>query len=187
MKKIFFITMCLLIFGNLNIFAQQDEEDKFDPFKKDTVKEQYNPNGYERIYNSSFEKVWNIVIKSIEELNCQILQKTYNQTDQGYYKGKVFSDYCVIIGNTDSTWDVLKQFSLKIPIIRGGVWKSGRMQYKFWLTENPDGTTHVKLKGQLSGMEEHVTNKVQFWESNGILERKILNRIQELLQNPSTN
>ena len=186
MKKLFVIIVCSLFFSSLNLFSQE-EEDKFNPFQVDTVKAQYSTEGYERVFNTSFETTWNAVIKAIEELNCQILQKSYNQTNDGYYKGKIFSDYCVIVGKTDSTWDVLKQYSVKIPIIRGGVWVSGRMQYKFWLTEQPDGKTLVKLKGELSGMEEHATAKVHFWQSNGILERQILNRIQYTLESTGTN
>jgi len=186
MKKLFVIVLCSLFFSSLSLFSQQ-EEDKFNPFQVDTVKAQYNSEGYERVFNASFETVWNAVINAIENLNCQILQKNYNQTEEGYYKGKIFSDYCVFLGKTDSTWDVLKKYSVKIPIIRGGVWVSGRMQYKFWLTENPNGTTHLKLKGQISGMEKHATAKVHFWESNGILERQILYTIQDMIENPSTN
>jgi len=186
MKKLLSYVLCLLFFSSLNLFSQE-QEDIFDPFQVDTVKALYNPEGYERVFNASFETVWNTVIKAIENLNCQILQKNYNQTEEGYYKGKIFSDYCVILGKTDSTWDVLKKYSVKIPIIRGGVWISGRIQYKFWLTENPDGTTHLKLKGQISGMEEHATAKVHFWESNGILEREILNKIQYTLESTGTN
>ncbi|HPD32972.1 MAG TPA: hypothetical protein P5545_01700 [Bacteroidota bacterium] len=187
MKKLFFLAICLFFSYNINLFSQQEQEDKFNPFKVDTVKAQYNPEGYERTFTQSFETVWNTVIKAIDEQSCQILQKNYNQTTEGYYKGKIFSDYCVIVGKTDSTWDVLKKYSVQIPIIRGGVWASGRIQYKFWLTEQPNGTTIVKLKGEISGMEEHATAKVHFWESNGILERQMLNRIQYLLDHPSTN
>lgn len=186
MKKLLSYVLCLLFISSLNLFSQE-QEDKFDPFQVDTVKALYNPEGYERVFNASFETVWNTVINAIENLNCQILQKNYNQTEEGYYKGKIFSDYCVILGKTDSTWDVLKKYSVKIPVIRGGVWVSGRIQYKFWLTENPDGTTHLKLKGQISGMEEHATSKVHFWESNGILEREILNKIQYTLESTGTN
>ena len=185
MKKLFVIVLCSIFFGSLNLFSQDD--DTFDRFQLDTVQVQYLPEGYEREFNTSFETTWNTVVKAIEELNCQILQKNYNQTDEGYYKGKIFSDYCVIVGNTDSTWDVLKKYSVKIPIIRGGVWISGRIQYKFWLTEQPNGKTLVKLKGQISGMEEHVTAKVHFWDSNGILEHRILNILQNALESTGTN
>ncbi|HRT67360.1 MAG TPA: hypothetical protein P5216_01320, partial [Bacteroidota bacterium] len=80
MKKLFFLAICLFFSYNINLFSQQEQEDKFNPFKVDTVKAQYNPEGYERTFTQSFETVWNTVIKAIDEQSCQILQKNYNQT-----------------------------------------------------------------------------------------------------------
>jgi hypothetical protein len=53
------------------------------------------------------------------------------------------------------------------------------MQYSFVITEQADGSTYLLLKGNLSGFENYVTNKVHFWESNGQLEQAILDAITE--------
>jgi hypothetical protein len=120
-------------------------------------------------------------VKAVEELGCQVMNKSYTQTDEGLYKGKVFSDYCVFVGKTDTTLDEIHKFSVREPVIRGGVWINGRMQYKFILTEMQDGNTHLRLKGEMSGREDYVTARVHFWESNGTFEKRILDRIDEML------
>ncbi len=176
------LSVLLLLIISSSLFSQQtEEEDKFNPFKIDDRMKYYNKDGYEFIYNYSFERVFNACRKAIEELGCQILNQSYNQTDEGLYKGKVFSDYCVFATKSDTIVDVLERYSVRVPIIRGGVWVNGRIQYKFFLTENKDGTTKLKLLGQLSGREDYVTAKVHFWESNGLLEMAILERINVIL------
>ncbi|MGB9701673.1 MAG: hypothetical protein ACPL1A_02975 [Candidatus Kapaibacteriota bacterium] len=181
MKKILYSILSLLIiaFTSLSILAQ--DEDKFNPFKQDEKMKYYNKDGYEEDLPFAFEKVYKATQQAIEELSCQVMTKSYTQTDEGLYKGKVFSDYCVFIGKTDTTLDNLERYSVKVPIIRGGVWINGRMQYKFLLTELPNGSTHLKLKGEISGREDYVTAKVHFWESCGIFEKRILDRIKEIL------
>lgn len=179
--KIFMLILFSII--TTSLFAQntQEDEDKFNPFKIDDRMKYYKKEGYEYTYNYSFEKVYNACKKAIEELGCQIMNESYTQTDEGLYKGKVFSDYCVFATKSDTIVDALSRYSVKVPIIRGGVWANGRMQYKFILTENKDGTTHLKLTGQISGREEYVTAKVHFWESNGLFEMAILERINIIL------
>jgi len=183
MKKSIFVTFAILFFVLFiphSVFSQNDE-DKFNPNKPNEQMKYYNKDGYEEDLQFSFEKVYRAVQKAIEETSCQIMTKNYTQTDAGLYKGKVFSDYCVFIGKTDTTYDNLQRYSVKVPIIRGGVWSSGRIQYKFILTEKQDGGTHLKLKGEISGREDYVTSKIHFWESNGIFEHNILERIKEIL------
>lgn len=186
MSKLKLIRFFLLSFiGILSLrlisFSQTTDEDKFNPFKQDEKMKFYQKDGYEVQLNHSFEQVFYACQKAVEELGCQVMNKSYSQTDEGLYKGKVFSDYCVFVGKTDTTLDELERYSVAVPVIRGGVWINGRMQYKFILTENKDGSTQVKLKGQVSGREDYVTSKVHFWESNGLFEKRILDRINAIL------
>lgn len=181
MKQKLLIILALLII-TMPLFSQtNDDEDKFNPFKIDDKMKYYNKDGYEYTYNYSFERVYNACKKAIEDLGCQILSQSYNQTDEGLYKGKVFSDYCVFASKSDTIVDALSRYSVKVPVIRGGVWINGRIQYKFIITENSDGTTKLKLTGQISGREDYVTSKVHFWESNGLFEMAILERINIIL------
>lgn len=171
-----------IIFITMPIIAQKiNDEDKFNPFKIDDKMKYYKKEGYEYIYNYSFERVYNACKRAIQDLGCQVLSESYNQTDEGFYKGKVFSDYCVFASKSDTIVDALSRYSVRVPVIRGGVWVNGRMQYKFILTENNDGTTTIKLNGQISGREDYVTSKVHFWESNGLFEMAILERINIIL------
>ncbi len=183
MKIKYFSYFLIAIFAisTINLFSQNKDEDKFDPFKADPRLKYYKAEGYDYTMNYSFERVYNACKTAIEELGCQIINQTYSQTDDGFYKGKVFSDYCVFIGKTDTTFDNIERYCVKVPIIRGGVWVNGRMQYKFIINENKDGTTYLKLKGEVSGREDYVTSKVHFFESNGYFENQIIEKINAIL------
>lgn len=174
------IIIVFLFTSNIT-FSQSQDDDKFNPFKIDEKMKYYQKEGYEKVINHSFEQVFLACKKAVEELGCQVMTDSYTQNDEGLYKGKVFSDYCVFVGKTDTTLDEMARYSVRLPVIRGGVWINGRMQYKFLLTEQQDGNTHLKLKGELSGREDYVTSRVHFWESNGIFEKRILDRIDEIL------
>ncbi|OGU60890.1 MAG: hypothetical protein A2X64_11125 [Ignavibacteria bacterium GWF2_33_9] len=180
LKKLFIIVFGILYFTNSTL-AQTEDNDKFNPFKQDAKMQYYNKDGYDIDLPYAFEKVYRACVKAIEENGCQIMQESYNQTDEGLYKGKVFSDYCVFIGKCDTTLDAIKRYSVKEPTIRGGVWVNGRIQYKFVLKELENGNTHLKLKGEISGREDYVTAKVHFWESCGIFEHDIIEKIKSIL------
>lgn len=148
---------------------------------------QYFKDVYEITFDASFDVVYNAVKKSLENLSCQTIKNTYKQSDDGFYKGYINSDYCVVSNSNDSTIKVMKKLSFaaseekynrkKFPIIRGGTWLYGRMQYRFVITEKDNNKVHVLLKGELSGFEDYVTNKVHFWDSNGFLETRMLERL----------
>lgn len=149
---------------------------------------QYFKDVYEETFTAPFEVVYKAVKSSLEDLSCQTIKDAYKQTDDGFFKGFINSDYCVVASGQDSTIDVMKKFSFaaseeklkrkRFPIIRGGTWLYGRMQYKMVITEKENGSVHVLLKGELSGFESYVTNRVHFWDSNGYLEQKMLERIR---------
>lgn len=136
---------------------------------------------YEQTFDQPFEIVWNAIIKAVEENNCMFKTKNYRTTDEGFFKGSIQSDFCVFTQGKDSTFDVLKRYSLEMPMIRGGNWVNGRIQYKFIIKEQEDGMVYMLMKTELSGFEEYVTYEVHFWQSNGLLEKAILDRINELI------
>ncbi len=136
---------------------------------------------YEDTYDATFEEVWAVVQRSVEEANCQIAKKSYSQNDEGLYRGSIISEYCVFSTGEDTTFNVLKKYSVKIPVIRGGIWITGRMRYKFTITEKEDGTVHLVLNGEISGFERYVTGQVHFWQSNGYFETMMLRRIRNNL------
>ncbi len=148
---------------------------------KKSIKEKYFKEKYEKTYDYAFEIVWEAIKKSLEEKNCQIAHERYTQTDEGLYKGSIKSDFCVFaaVANDDDVFDSLKVYSLEVPFIRGGIWLNGRMEYKFKLKENDDGSVYVRLKGKLSGFEDYVTHEVHFWQSNGYFETKMLEAIEK--------
>lgn len=139
----------------------------------------YYKEAYKEVYDLSFETIWQAIKKSLEDIGCMISQEKYSQTDQGLYKGSLKSDFCVFTAGKDSTFKTLKKYSFELPVIRGGIWLNGRMQYKFKLEETPDNKVKLDLKGELSGFEDFVTHEVIFWKSNGYFEAKMLDRIKE--------
>ncbi len=159
-----------------------DEEEETDPKMK------YYKEKYEESYNYPFEVVWNAVKKALEAKGCMVDRESYRQDDEGYYKGKIRSDMCVFVDGTDSSGTLLKKYSVKMPFIRGGIWKNGRFQYKFIVKENPDGTVYLRLKGEMSGYEDHITQEVHFWDpskgevSTGLLEAEMFRLISEQLE-----
>ncbi|MFP4543005.1 MAG: hypothetical protein ACOC2K_02585 [Bacteroidota bacterium] len=139
---------------------------------------------YEEVFDAPFEDVWEAILSSVEERNCMVIRKNTRQTDEGFFKGSIHSDFCVFATATaeEKVQDSLKKYSLRVPFIRGGVFINGRMQYKFVVSEQEDGTVRVLLKGEVSGFEEHVTGQVHFWESNGYLETRMMENIRRKLQ-----
>lgn len=128
---------------------------------------------------TTFGKVWRAVKKSMEQVGCtkaQVENKTEPSEEGGLYKGQYFSDFCVLAQGTDSTKDVIKRYS-DIPRIRGGIWSTFRIQYKFSLREEEGNKTKIILRAQCSGFEEFITQETHFWNSNGILEKQMLERL----------
>lgn len=169
MRFIFLLLIGFLLY-NPDIFSQ-DEAENDDPLR-------YYKAKYEEDFTEPIDSVVSATVKAIEDLNCVvILNKTKTDKD-GYFKALVKSDYCVFSEGRDTTFDKLRSYSYQMPFIPGGIWKNGRMQYKFIIKEQSDGTIHLVLKGNLSGYEDYVTNKVHFWTSNGILEHNMLELIK---------
>lgn len=177
---------------NPRLFARQEEQKKpqeqvkeDDRFKEEVdEKMKYYKEKYEATFDAPFEVVYRAAKQSITDLSCMIMNESYSQTDEGLYKGKVKSDICVLIDNKDSTWDVLQKYSVDLPIIRGGVWQNGGIQYSFILKETKDGKVNVTLKGEMSGFEEYVTYQRHFWVSNGHLETMMLERLKKNVEAP---
>ena len=159
--------------------VQQEELLKEEDAAKDkSYKELYFKEKYEDSLSYSFEVVWNAIKLSLENISCLISQEKYSQTDQGLFKGSLKSDYCVFSQGKDTTFNVLKKYSIEVPYIRGGLWLNGRIQYKFNLTERENNTIYIVLKAELSGWEDFVTHEVHFWKSNGYLETMMMKNIK---------
>jgi hypothetical protein len=176
MKRLLIIIAAMLLAASLNAQDWEGEEIEVEekyPYLKDT---------YEEVFDLPFEEVWEAAIESIEEINCMIISKNPRQTDEGLLKGVIKSDFCVF-ARGDTTYEGLTYYSLKdsLPYIRGAVWKNGRMQYRWIIKEDEDRMVHVRLIGEISGMESHVTRKVHFWKSNGFFETKMFERLRNKL------
>lgn len=160
-----------------NLFSQEEQntEEELDPLR-------YYKNKYDATYTAPIEVVSKAVIKALDDIACVIVQKKEKTDDEdGWIRWVIKSDFCVFVEG-DSTFVKLQERSYKMPFIRGGAWKSGRMQYKFVITEQPDDKVYLLLTGNMSGFEHFVTNRVHFWESNGQFEHDILTAIEKNIE-----
>lgn len=188
--KFYFILLTILVafFFNMNLIAQEEttEQNQEDWESETYIVEdealKYYQEKYEKEYDALFEDVYNAIKTAISEnMNCMLASENQRQDENGLYKGTIKSDYCVLTVGSDTTLPVMKRFSLDFPVIRGGVWVNGRVQYKFMLKEKEDGGTYLLMKVELSGKEEYVTREVKFWKSNGVLEKEMFEYIDAAL------
>ncbi|MCX6152642.1 MAG: hypothetical protein NT007_00625 [Candidatus Kapabacteria bacterium] len=160
-----------------------DQSEYPDPPRSESEKKKLYKEKYIAEFNASFQDVTGAIKKAIEETNCLIMKSKNSQGDDGLFTGSITSDFCVFSMGTDSTFGVLKKYSMAVPYVYGGIWENGRVQYKFLIKETAQNKVQVTLKGELSGMEEHVSKKVYFWESNGYFETCILISVKNKLKN----
>ncbi len=121
-------------------------------------------------FQKPFPVVWKAVMKAIKQKGCAVESQKRTMDDAtSMYSGNIRSEACVLISGEDSTREVLMRWG-KVPLIRGGVWVSGRAQYNFAVKDMPDKTVQVVLTVEISGKEDFITKEVHFWNSNGILD-----------------
>lgn len=149
------------------------------------AQDQEQPKIYREVFNKSFPTVWKSIKKALEETDCLVEHEKYSESDEGTYKGKITSVFCVLAAGEDTTEDVMERYAKRIPYIRGATWTSVRMQYLFYVTENDDQTVEVKLKGEISGFESYVTNIFHYFASNGVLEEKMMERLKRVVASAS--
>lgn len=169
MKKIAtaIVVISTLVFGLVVPMHADEEKDKTEILRE--------------TFPKPFPIVWTSIKKALAEVDCLVEHEKYSETDEGTYKGKLTSLFCVLASGEDSTEVIMERYSKRIPYIRGASWSSVRMQYLFYVTELADGTVEVKLKGEISGYEDYITNHFHYFASNGVLEHRIMERLGRLL------
>jgi len=152
------------------------------PANHDEAMKYYKDKYYEELDGVYFEDAWNAVVESLADQGCELMTKVQKDNDEGFLKGIMKSEFCVFV-NDETTFDLLRIYSVKMPVIRGGIWTNGRIQYKIIIEEVDEGEgVSILVTGELSGAEENVTNEVHFWESNGWFETDLLYRIKNKLK-----
>ncbi|MFM8437960.1 MAG: hypothetical protein ACKOAX_05755 [Candidatus Kapaibacterium sp.] len=135
-------------------------------------------------FQKPFATVYKTVINCIKSKGCAIESKASAPDDNGLNKANIRSEACVIVVGEDSTRDVMMRYG-KVPMIRGGVWEAGRVQYNLALRELPDKQgVQVVMTVELSGKESYITSEVHFWNSNGILDAEMEAMIKDAIANP---
>ena len=125
--------------------------------------------------SAPFGTVWSAMEESMAEMSCgkaQTNKITDPEDELGFYKGMYISDFCILATGEDTTRDHMEQYG-KLPMIRGGIWITGRVQFKVNVREIGVRQTVLILRAELSGFEQFITNAVHFWTSNGVLERRM--------------
>lgn len=182
MLTIFTLIVLLAITSSPFIYSQDDDD--WRAKEQSDTRFPYLKDKYEDTLNLPFEQVWEAAIACIDSINCQIITKNPRQGDDGLYRGTIQSDFCVFALG-DTVLRNLKYYSVEVPFIRGGIWANARFQYKFVIKELENGACSVRIIGEVSGFENHVTNKVHFWQSNGFKEFQMLERLKKFLGLPN--
>ena len=188
MKKFILLIAIINFVFAINLFSQMqnfeemnEKGEKIESPKEERLK--FFKEKFEETFTDYyFDEVWNATIEAIESTGCQIGTKSDRQDDDGFYKGKIVSDFCVFAmkENDDAVMDSLIKYSLEVPFIRGGTWENGRIQYKIIIKENEDNVEFI-LKGEISGREGYVTNEVHWWKSSGYFEHHLIEKIKSIL------
>jgi hypothetical protein len=160
------------------VFAQDDEDDEDEV----PVAEKYMRDKYEEYYEADFDVIFNAVKQFVEETGAGIENDAVADNDLGFKKGMCRSKIFVFTQNTDSAFKIIQKYSFKPPFIRGGVWTSARIQYKILLNDEGNGKISVVFNNEFSGFEDHVTFKVHFFKTNGLIEHEGFIRIKELIE-----
>jgi len=157
----------IALFGNIPVFAQLDQTPQFI---------------HEENLKKPFPTVWKAIHNALETMSCRVETEKYSQSgDDNLFKGNLRTENWIFITGEDSTLDVLEKYGV-VPTIRAGRWVSGRAQFKFIVKEKDDETTDVRLTTEISGFEEYVTQKVHFWNSNGVLDALIMEKVKKALE-----
>jgi hypothetical protein len=131
-------------------------------------------------FEKRFPTVWKAVRQAIKDKGCAIESEKHDEENT---KGNIRTEACVFVDGEDSSRDVMLRYG-KVPMIRGGVWVSGRAQYNFKIKEIPGNKVEVIMTVELSGKEDYITHLVHFWNSNGILDQEMMDRLKAILAAP---
>jgi hypothetical protein len=164
-KYIVLFVLAIATLGSVPAFAQLDQTPPFI---------------LEQNLKKPFPIVWKAIHKALETINCRVETEKKSQDDNNLFKGNIRTENWIFITGEDSTLDVLEKYGV-VPTIRAGRWVSGRAQFKFIIKEKDDETTDFRLTSEISGFEEYVTQKVHFWNSNGVLDNQIMEKIIQIL------
>ena len=168
MKSLFLLCLAVLLVSAIPSHAQFD----YTPDSLTVLTEKFN---------KPFPVVWKTIKKILADKGCLLEADKQNFDEKTEtYKGNIRSEACVFASGEDTARDVMMRYG-KVPMIRGGVWVSGRAQYNFSVKDMPDKTVQVVLTVELSGNEDYITHQVHFWNSNGILDNEIMEKLKSTL------
>ena len=174
---LYFILTIIFCFASNNfVVVAQEEEDDDVPAKL-----KYMRDKYEEFYTASFEKVWTATKSWLEATECRVLNERERLNDLGFQRGILQSELCVMSQQKDSAFKFIQKYSYKAPFIRGGVWTSFRVQYRFTVDDLGDGRISVWQRHELNGWENHVSFKAHEMTTNGLLEFEIFEQLKELI------
>ena len=177
--------------SSVTLKAQEEQEEddswKSEDYQGDKVESRlrFYKEKYEMKFEDPFEVVWNSILEAIQNTGCMIATSSSRQTDEGFYRGVIKSDFCVFSVGEDSTYSVLQKYSFDMPVIPSAKWESGRIQHKFIVKELEDGSIDVLHTSEMSGWEGRVTSQVHFWQSSGMFEHFLHEDIKAIIAGKS--
>lgn len=140
---IFILIIFFAIVPGINVYAQEQEgiPEHLKYFKET----------YEETYTAGFDKVLDAVKNFIESEGFRVLSANIKENDLGKQRAIVQSEICVLTQDPDSVFQHIKKHASKPPFIRGGVWSSARVQYRFIVNDKGDGNVSVLSRLEYTG------------------------------------
>jgi hypothetical protein len=123
------------------------------------------------VFNKSFEGVWKATVNvlSEEEYPIGVIEKE---------SGLITTDFVIFTKGLGVEREI--DIVAVRPSIIFGTWSQGRYSLSIFVTEKNNGTL-VRVKPHIEAYENNVTNSWHVCDSRGVIEEKLLGKIEQLL------
>ena len=176
-----FILSFVFILNSNFIFAAIDDEDEDDEEEVHSSLK-YMRDKYIEFYDADFNVVFEAAKRLLTSSGIEVDRDVTADNDLGLQKGMIRSGVAVLSQKTDSAFKIIQKYAYKPPFIRGGVWTSARLLYKILLNDEGNGKISVVFENEFSGFEDHITFKVHFFKTNGLIEYEGFAKIREFIE-----
>lgn len=125
-----------------------------------------------RTFNSSYDKVWGVLVS---ELSASYPIQTIDKSSG------LIATQMVSMGSGFAGWNMLKQYAYE-PKALLATWAGGaRCRLNFFVQGIDDQSTTVRVTGHFEGFEDNVSKSWHVWQSRGVLESSLLDKVSYAL------
>jgi len=126
-----------------------------------------------KIFDKNFEEVWEATVSvlSEEEYPIRTIEKD---------NGLIITDFVIFTkGLSVEVEREIDKVAVR-PSIIFGTWSQGRYSLSIFVTEKNNGTL-LRIKPHIEAYENNVTNSWHVCDSRGLIEKKLLGKIEQLI------